>query len=375
MLEDLGFSDLPEFGFGSFGVDPIARARMIDERLDRQQVLELEGRPYRYWHRWSPRPLKSSDFHSPGSSSSTIPRGTPSARFRWSSMTPDDSSSFGRFRTPRQSPTDRRSLTGHQLWSLPVSIRSPSKPPTLSCRFLRTAMRSAPGGRRATTANAGSSNPVRSAAALFYFEVSPTSAIDAPERTTAEPSMGAFGGFLWLTMWVLAVVLAGRNIRLGRGDRRAAFRFALVMAFCYLLIEGFSLLTRGHLGFDQLQEILWDRAGGHIVLHAAHVWFMYLAIEPLCPADLAADAHRMGQVSFRPFSRSRGRARGPHRSDLRCHGDRHGLEGDHLRGAAARHGGRSLIAGGMGPLGLCGWGNQLIGLLNNITSPCCPSCS
>ncbi len=95
-----------------------------------------------------------------------------------------------------------------------------------------------------------------------------------------ERSIQVFGAVVWLGMWVVAVVLAVRNLRLGRGDRRAAFRFAMIMAFGYLLIECFNFLNRGSLGFDQLSEILWDRAGGHIALHAVHVWFMYLAIEP-----------------------------------------------------------------------------------------------
>ncbi len=55
ILEDLGFAEPPEFGFGGFGVEPAKYGTMIEDRLNRQQVLALQGQPYRYWHRWSPR--------------------------------------------------------------------------------------------------------------------------------------------------------------------------------------------------------------------------------------------------------------------------------------------------------------------------------
>ena len=33
-------------------------------------------------------------------------------------------------------------------------------------------------------------------------------------------------------------------------------------------------------GAQHFLNLVWDRTGGHIVLHAVHVWIMYLAIEP-----------------------------------------------------------------------------------------------
>jgi len=369
VLEDLGFSDLPEFGFGSFGVDPIAKARMIDDRLDRQQVLELEGRPYRYWHRWSPRPLKSSDFHSPEFIRLDDPPRDTTGEI---SVVVDDTGRLLELRAVPKAAVDLEG-SGDYNWSTAIELAGfdpesvettdPQLPVPPFCDDV-SAWRAKGDDGESWVIQSGSSRgrPV-------YFEVFPTSAIDGPERTTAEPSIGAFGGFLWLAMWVLAVVLAGRNIRLGRGDRRAAFRFAMVMAFCYLLIEGVGLLTRGPLGFDQLQEILWDRAGGHIVLHAAHVWFMYLAIEPY--ARRIWPRMLIGWVRFLS-----GRFRDPAVGrealiGLTCGVMVIAMGSKGIIFAAQQLGTEvtpSLLAE-WDLWALCGWGNQLIGLLNNITSP------
>ena len=202
-----------------------------------------------------------------------------------------------------------------------------------------------------------------------YFEVVPISSIDAPERAAPKPPMGAFGGFLWLAMWVLAVTLAWRNIRLGRGDRKAAFRFAVVLAFTYLLIESINLLIRGHLGFNQLQDILWDRAGGHIVLHAAHVWFMYLAIEPY--ARRIWPRMLIGWVRFLS-----GRFRDPAIGREALIGLTCGVTAIAMgsKGAvfAAQQLGTEVTPSLLSNWELWilgGWGNEVIGLLYSITSP------
>jgi len=72
-------------------------------------------------------------------------------------------------------------------------------------------------------------------------------------------------------------ILARRNIRLGRGDRRGAFRFALAVA----TLSFVSWLLISHHVADPAQEIaLVARGAGGAVLGAALLWLFYLALEP-----------------------------------------------------------------------------------------------
>jgi serine/threonine-protein kinase len=82
---------------------------------------------------------------------------------------------------------------------------------------------------------------------------------------------------LLLALVATGAILAKRNIRLGRGDRRGAFRLALVLAA--LGTAGF--LLRGHHVADPTLELsLLARGAGLSVLVAATIWLFYLALEP-----------------------------------------------------------------------------------------------
>jgi hypothetical protein len=72
-------------------------------------------------------------------------------------------------------------------------------------------------------------------------------------------------------------VLARRNIRLGRGDRRGAFRLALALAG--LGTAGWALGAH-HVTDSLAQLVQVARAAGIFVLGAALVWLFYLALEP-----------------------------------------------------------------------------------------------
>jgi len=280
VLEDLGFTDLPEFGAGSFMAEPRAEDRMYRDRLNRQQILDLEGRPYRYWWRWAPRPLESTDFHSPEAIQLDDPPRDSAGEI---SVVVDDT---GRLIELRAIPTASAGasespgfdwivaleLAGFDHGSLsPIDPPLPVPPYCDSASAWRTPGEE--GGQLIVQAGSFHGRPV-------YFEVVVESAIDDAAGGGEDGSSRLGVTIFRLVVWIVAIVLAGRNIRLGRGDRRAAFRFAMVMACAYFLIETFSLLIRGGIGVGHLGEIFWGRAGGHIVLHAAQVWIGYLAIEP-----------------------------------------------------------------------------------------------
>ncbi len=86
--------------------------------------------------------------------------------------------------------------------------------------------------------------------------------------------------FLWPVAILTALVMALRNLRLGRGDRRGALWLAmfvfLVYFVCALVVAPLS-----ELGFTGLADSATsDRILGHALLHALQMWLCYLAVEP-----------------------------------------------------------------------------------------------
>ena len=86
---------------------------------------------------------------------------------------------------------------------------------------------------------------------------------------------------LWITLSLLllaaASFMARRNIVLGRGDRRGAFRVALLLAGAGILSWA---LGAHHVADWGAESSLVGRGAGLVVLQAAFVWLFYLAVEP-----------------------------------------------------------------------------------------------
>jgi serine/threonine-protein kinase len=104
-----------------------------------------------------------------------------------------------------------------------------------------------------------------------------------PERmerfvpTRLESIARVFAIVLLVAVTGTGAVLARRNIRLGRGDRRGAFRLALALSG--LGMAGWIL--GAHHVTDLLAQLVQSaRAAGIFVLGGALVWLFYLALEP-----------------------------------------------------------------------------------------------
>jgi serine/threonine-protein kinase len=76
---------------------------------------------------------------------------------------------------------------------------------------------------------------------------------------------------------IVMFVLAWRNLRASRGDRRNAFRCALLIGGLYALMEVLSM-PPGH-WLSWVSEG-FGRGTGHVLIHALQMWVMYMAIEP-----------------------------------------------------------------------------------------------
>jgi hypothetical protein len=100
-----------------------------------------------------------------------------------------------------------------------------------------------------------------------------------PEARAEERPLVARAAFIFMILSVLGagVIFARRNLRLGRGDRRGAFRvstFVLVLSILAWLLSAHHVTEL--LGeFDMLL-----RALGFALLKGAFVWLAYMALEP-----------------------------------------------------------------------------------------------
>jgi len=79
-----------------------------------------------------------------------------------------------------------------------------------------------------------------------------------------------------LSILVGAVLLARYNLKLGRGDRKGAFRLALFI----LVLGGVDWLTRGHVPMIRAElESLFYELSNYLLL-AGMIWLIYIALEP-----------------------------------------------------------------------------------------------
>jgi serine/threonine-protein kinase len=103
---------------------------------------------------------------------------------------------------------------------------------------------------------------------------------DNPRQRVALPlgraGVGAFTAML-VPVLLLALLLGRRNIRLGRSDRRGAFRIALFTFVCDLL---YAVLRYGYAQSALDEWFLFADATGTALFDAGTVWVLYVALEP-----------------------------------------------------------------------------------------------
>jgi hypothetical protein len=124
--------------------------------------------------------------------------------------------------------------------------------------------------------------PVRLEAAAYRgkpvaFEiVEPWTPLPGVRTDAGEPGFGGIvGGAMFLLILLLAALVAARNVRLGRGDRRTALRFGLYLAGVRML----WLVNAHHVpSEDEIGIILAN--GAWATWRLCLVYVLYLAVEP-----------------------------------------------------------------------------------------------
>jgi len=113
---------------------------------------------------------------------------------------------------------------------------------------------------------------------VFFQVIGPWS---RPDRVGEREGAVGFGSLIFLVFifaaWAAGIALARRNLRLGRGDRRGAFRIAAVMLATAVL----NWILSAHHVPSPAEGWMLLNALTAPVFFAAFVWLAYIAIEPI----------------------------------------------------------------------------------------------
>jgi serine/threonine-protein kinase len=236
-----------------------------------------------FWRRWSPRRMEAADIHTVIAGPGDPPLGTGQATVLLDPA--------GRLLALEAIPPDSAVASGgkpdwlvlFEAAGLDPASFSPAQlaqPAPAICDTTAAWTGRLPGsGSDKVTVQAGASR-----GRLVYFSMihnwgASTAPLDAPPAASAGP-IG------WLALLIVALPLAGsiyfagRNLKLGRGDRKGATRIALFVFTMNMLIAMFStrLSEEGLLAASS--NWVFGRAFAHSLMHAMSMWFAYVAIEP-----------------------------------------------------------------------------------------------
>jgi serine/threonine-protein kinase len=92
-----------------------------------------------------------------------------------------------------------------------------------------------------------------------------------------ERIIGTAAGFVMPALMLIGPILAYRNVKLGRGDRRGAFRAAAAVFF---LVISAWLLGRNHVASVDFEQDRLFNAIGRALWDSALLWLTYLGLEP-----------------------------------------------------------------------------------------------
>ncbi len=283
MVRDLGYSDTPADAWQDFSAD-LNFLRYIAVREPARSRWNHEIGPVNYYFRGSPQPLYTYDFFNSISeeappltdAGATMVRLSPKGRLLKLIIVPPQVEKAGKSDAPPAvdwSVLFREAGFDAAHWTAAAPEWTP--PTYADTRAAWTgAVEEFPG------------TPMRIEAASYrgkavYFElIAPwtrAARMKPYEQTTGEKVVQGFFILMLLLLLVGSALLARRNLRLGRGDRRGAWRLASFM-FAASMFE--MLVGRYHVSDSSELGLIVARLSWSLFI-AAFLWMLYVALEPL----------------------------------------------------------------------------------------------
>jgi len=289
MLTTLGYSDRPEHRRSGFVLNEhlLSRIEKADKTTSRwDNLATLRPPPVGFWYRESPENLAPVDFHAMDTTVSDPPQSNagsitlltdPQGRLIRLEVLPASSAldcettgiDWGVFF--EQAGLERTD------WSDGDVIRAPVVPAD-SFRAWRYA-----GSDEALTGLAMQAGTF--AGLPTYFELfasdDPTSGEADESPAGPPPAVALIASLLIGTVILGALLLARRNLRLGRSDRKGALRLMFFVTISFLFAW---CLVGIHIRGAELNNVIFDlvfgRPLGHALAHAGIVCILYVALEP-----------------------------------------------------------------------------------------------
>ena len=250
----------------------------------RQELGESRPHPWRFWYRSSPRPLVPLD----QTNGSEVSRDDPPLEVSGMILVEVDArGSLTSFRAVPPQVDEARAASPEPDWR-PLLSEAGLDPSRLTPSVPQWVPPTAFDARAEWNGSfdGQSGTPIHVVAAMFhgrpvYFELlgpwsKPERMAPKPIAATERLSIGA-AMLAFLFLLVACAILARRNVRLQRGDRRGAWTLAMIVIGLPLVAWLFDV----HHVAEFLGEFnLWISALTGAVFSAAWAWLMYMALEP-----------------------------------------------------------------------------------------------
>jgi hypothetical protein len=284
VLEELGYDDLPRDSVSGYDVNAQLYKSLRSSPRPHEELAELKWPSrFRYWRRWTDGRFEPVHFHVPeiftfdgpttySTSTATVALDS-TGRLTGLLVAPSFS---GTSPVPLKdidwSPVfDRANLDESGATEVPLGKR----PPVDCDEVVAWRIERSDGRGDSVTVQMGAAGGRPN-----YFEYLGLDGLMVGTESWTSATTMSRDDYVSSAIEILMIVFALYNMRRGRGDRRNAFRCALILGGLYALLEVLSFPLAGSIHPKWIVESIWGRAGGHVLIHALTIWVMYMAIEP-----------------------------------------------------------------------------------------------
>ena len=280
LMEELGYTDLPVNTVSGFDVNTQLSESLRTSPHTYKELALLDWPPrFRYWRRWTKGDFIPAHFHAPEyfaiNGLTTMSNGT-------ATIALDSTGRLLGLLVESSSIDDESRPAIDVDWSIVFRLANLAESDAVKIPLIKTppvycdevvSWRIEGSGETddpiTIQMGANGSRP-------NYFEILGLDEAMVPKNIDGITTM-TFPWYVVFTIQLIMYILAWRNLRASRGDRRNAFRCALIIGGLYALMEFLSTTP------DQIIYWTWEgfgRGAGHVLIHFVRMWVVYMAIEP-----------------------------------------------------------------------------------------------